>query len=81
MSGNHLNWTALDIGSGVGRECIFLAMRGWDVYGLDYLEKQISRAEKFAVDYDVSERSEYIGSHDDIDMMIQTTDFVINNTC
>ena len=39
---------AVDLGCGTGRDCVYLAGRGWQVLGVDYLEKQLVRAADLA---------------------------------
>mmetsp|Transcript_17767 Transcript_17767/g.50013 ORF Transcript_17767/g.50013 Transcript_17767/m.50013 type:complete len:344 (-) Transcript_17767:390-1421(-) len=41
---------ALDVACGSGRDAVYLALRGWQVLGLDYLARQIDRATQFAAD-------------------------------
>lgn len=38
----------LDLGCGEGRECVSLAIDGWDVIGVDFIPLALRRAEKFA---------------------------------
>ena len=42
---------AIDLACGLGRDATFLAIRGWEVTAVDYLEKQISRVPQFASRY------------------------------
>jgi len=42
---------AIDLGCGSGRDCVFLARRGWKSTGYDYLEDSLERARKLAERY------------------------------
>ena len=46
--------TALDIGCGTGDNAIYLAKHGWQVTGVDYVDKPLSEARKKAARADVS---------------------------
>ena len=52
--------TALDLGCGTGRDCIFLAKRGFAVTGVDYLEKQLVRARDLASRCDVAQSCTFL---------------------
>jgi SAM-dependent methyltransferase len=49
-------WLALDLACGLGRDATFLALRGWRVVAIDYLEKQVQRVHQFAAHYQVAEQ-------------------------
>lgn len=49
-------WRALDIGCGSGRDAVFLALRGWEVLGVDYLDHQIEKLHGFAQQHGVADR-------------------------
>lgn len=42
---------AIDLGCGSGRDCVFLAHRGWCSTGYDYLDDSIERAKRLAARY------------------------------
>lgn len=46
--------TALDIGCGTGDNAVYLAERGWDVTGVDYVAKAIEKARAKAAERDAS---------------------------
>ena len=46
--------TALDIGCGTGDNAIYLAKHGWQVTGVDYVDKPLEEARKKAATADVS---------------------------
>jgi len=46
--------TALDIGCGTGDNALYLAERGWDVTGVDYVAKAIEKARAKAAERDAS---------------------------
>ena len=46
--------TALDIGCGTGDNAIYLARHGWQVTGVDYVDKPLEEARKKAATADVS---------------------------
>jgi len=47
-------WSALDLGSGSGRDAIFLALRGWKVTAVDYLQELLDKALNVAKRYNCS---------------------------
>jgi len=47
---------ALDIACGSGRDAVFLALRGWEVVGVDHLEGQIEKLLAFAEQKNVADR-------------------------
>ena len=47
---------ALDLGCGVGRDCVFLAQRGWSVVAIDHLSKATSKCVDLAGRHLVSDR-------------------------
>ena len=46
----------IDIGCGKGRNAIYLAQQGFEVYGIDYVKSSIEHAKKAASNNDVSSR-------------------------
>lgn len=48
----------LDIGCGSGRDMVYLAIHGWEMTGIDYLEGALQRAEALASRQQVSIRTE-----------------------
>ena len=48
LNNNIVTKRALDLGCGSGRDCVFLARRGWSVVGVDHVQKCIDRANAFA---------------------------------
>jgi SAM-dependent methyltransferase len=49
-----LRWSAVDIGCGKGRNAIYLATLGYEVYGLDYIQLAIDTACQLAEERNVS---------------------------
>ena len=47
---------AIDLGCGVGRDCVFLAQRGWSVVAIDHLSKATSKCVDLAGRHLVSDR-------------------------
>lgn len=52
---NKMGLQALDVGSGSGRDCVFLAIRGWKVVGMEMFDKAVGRMMKLARAYGVSD--------------------------
>lgn len=50
-SGQSAGGSVIDLGCGSGRDCVFLALRGWNSVGYDYLEDSLERAKKLAERY------------------------------
>merc|ERR1712216_445461 len=53
---NSLPMRAIDFGCGTGRDCIFLALRSWDVAAIDKQATFLQRLQQFADRYSVSNR-------------------------
>lgn len=49
-------WLAVDLGCGKGRDCVWLARRGWDVVGVDKQQCFITHVETFSRRQGVAER-------------------------
>ncbi|QOS12838.1 methyltransferase domain-containing protein [Haloferax sp. Atlit-4N] len=47
-SGNANELTAIDIGAGEGRDAVFFAQQGWNVYAMDVSPKGLQKAERLA---------------------------------
>lgn len=50
-SGQPAGGVAIDLACGSGRDCVFLAHRGWKSTGYDYLEDSLERARRLATRY------------------------------
>lgn len=53
-SGMAAGGVAIDLACGSGRDCVFLAHRGWKSIGYDYLEDSLERAKALAARYGTS---------------------------
>ena len=47
---------AFDIACGTGRDVVFLALKGWEVYGVDYTEIHLNYAQDFANRHSVTDK-------------------------
>jgi len=51
--------SVIDLGCGSGRDCVYLAMRGWFTVGIDIVPKTCTRAQEFASRHHVTEQTEF----------------------
>lgn len=49
----------VDIGCGKGRNSIFFAKKGFEVYGMDYIQTALSIAQDLAAQYNVANRTRF----------------------
>lgn len=71
---------ALDLGCGYGRTAIYLAQRGWQVDGVDFVELALEEAERRAAAADV-EIAFHHGSVTDLGYLSGTYDLAVDVGC
>lgn len=73
---------ALDLGCGTGRACVYLAVRGWRVDGVDFIPEAIALAEERVRQADVSDQVRlFTSSVTDLHMLHEPYDLVIDVGC
>ena len=73
---------ALDLGCGTARACVYLAMRGWYVDGVDFVPEAIARAEERVRRAGVSDRVRlFVSSVTDLHVLNEPYDLVIDVGC
>lgn len=73
---------ALDLGCGYGRTAIYLAQRGWQVDGVDFVPQAIAGANLRAQAADVANSTHfYVGSVADLDFLSGPYDLAIDVGC
>lgn len=71
---------ALDLGCGYGRASIYLATQGWDVDGVDFIEKALEEARRRSKEAGVSVRF-HTGSVVDLDFLHEAYTFALDVGC
>jgi len=73
---------ALDLGCGYGRTAIYLAQRGWQVDGVDFVPQAVEGANLRAQAADVANSAHfYVGSVADLDFLLGPYDLAIDVGC
>lgn len=73
---------ALDLGCGPGRACVYLAQKGWQCDGVDFIEEAIATARQRAELAGVADRiAFYQASVADIDFLLSPYDLVVDVGC
>lgn len=72
----------LDLGCGYGRVAIYLASRGWEVDGVDFVPQAIETAQRRAIDAGVADKARFhLSSATDLDFLIPDYDLVVDIGC
>ena len=73
---------ALDLGCGLGRATIFLARRGWQADGVDFIAQAVEEATRRAQQAGVADRAHfYHGAVDALDFLSGAYDFALDVGC
>ncbi len=82
LTGTALPGHALDLGCGYGRTAIYLAQRGWQVDGVDFVPQAIEGAQLRAAAANVADNAHFhVGSVADLDFLPGPYDLAVDVGC